>query len=191
MKVKILNECGYEEALFGLGLSYGLTEDSDIQVLEENQELADKLVGTSYKVVYKEGGHNKFLESIQVWLDVTAPRYWWSEADTYRVGSTKQSASTMHTLLKKPFTQDMFENSIPLEYLAYLEKMRIEKDFTSIKNLLPEGFLQRRIWNVNYKVLRNILSQRRFHRLVQWNYFCMEIYKNINHPSYFKDIMSA
>jgi len=76
------------------------------------------------KLYNKDGGHNKFLEMIYVWLDVIAPRYWWQEADTYRI-STKQSASTMHTLHKEEFTQNNFQYSIQPEYLNYLNKKKM------------------------------------------------------------------
>lgn len=187
MKVKILNECGFEESLVGLGLSYGIIDK--VETEDQFLELVKRLAKASLALASKDGGHNKFLESVQVWLDVTAPRYWWSEADTYRVGETKQSQSTMHTLIKVPIVQDMFEEPIPESILYELEKLRLCKKFVSLKNLLPEGFLQRRIWNLNYKVLRNILSQRKDHRLEQWRYFCQYIYENIKHPEYFEDII--
>ena len=79
MKVEILKEAGYDEALLGLSLSYGTT-------IERAEEVAKKIAS-------KNGGHNKFLESIIMWIDVTAPRYWWSQMDTYRM-MTKQSQST-------------------------------------------------------------------------------------------------
>ncbi len=75
MKTKLLHEHGSQEALLGLSLSY----DSEPNIKVANQ------------LAHKQGGHNKFLESIVVWLDITAPRYWWQEFDTYRIGITKQS----------------------------------------------------------------------------------------------------
>ena len=85
--VNKLEEAGYQSALFGLSLNKN-------QPLENMPDVAKKLCN-------KSGGHNKFLESIIIWLDVTAPRYWWQDADTYRL-STKQSQSTNHTILKRP-----------------------------------------------------------------------------------------
>ncbi|MCK9240314.1 hypothetical protein [Desulfocurvus sp.] len=52
------------------------------------------------KLAPLDKGHNKVLESMCVWLDVRMPRYWWQEFDTYRVGVTKQSESTMHILIR-------------------------------------------------------------------------------------------
>ena len=55
--------------------------------------------------------HRKFLRQIQVSVDITAPLYWWKEMDQYRINVTTNSESTMHTIMKKEFTQDMFEIS--------------------------------------------------------------------------------
>jgi len=82
MRIQVLEESGLSHALLGLSLN-------------KNQPL-DNMLTLSDKLASKDGGHNKFLESIAVWLDITAPRYWWSQLDTYRAGVTKQSESTMH-----------------------------------------------------------------------------------------------
>ena len=84
MKIKILKEAGYDEALLGLSLSYNTK-------IERMDKVAAKLY-------CKDGGHNKFLESICVWLDITAARYWWQEFDTYRIGVTKLGSGTTMAL---------------------------------------------------------------------------------------------
>lgn len=53
--------------------------------------------------------HRKFLRQIMVSVDITAPRYWWTEFDTYKVGTTANSTSTMHKLASTPITLDCFE----------------------------------------------------------------------------------
>lgn len=173
MKVAILKEVGCQETLLGLSLSHGVDVDRAAEV--------------ALKLACKDGGENKFLESIYVWLDVTAPRFWWQEADTYRI-SSKQSESTMHTIHKRLLTQDDFEGVIVTdllniinEYVARYQNERSTKRLVELKNVLPEGFLQRRIWVVNYKTLRNILLQRTNHRLPQWKYFCKYITEHVEH----------
>ena len=189
MRVKILREEGFKEALLGLGLSYGLTDE--IYSIEELLAVQQQIYERSLKLYDKGEGHSKFLESIQVWLDLTLPRSLWSEYDTYRVGTSKQSQSTMHTLSKKPFNQNMFEMPIPPEFLSILERQRVSGNpLSELKNLLPEGFLQRRIVSTNYGVLRNILKQRKNHKLQQWKDFCQYIYENVQHPEYFFDIFN-
>lgn len=53
--------------------------------------------------------HRKFLRQIFVSVDITAPLYWWKEYDTYKVGTTANSTSTMHKLTSKPITLEDFE----------------------------------------------------------------------------------
>ena len=96
MLVKILNECGYEESLLGLSLSFY----DHVIPLEEfwTEEKKEKAKKRAAALAFRGGGHNKFLASIFVWLYVQAPRCWWSEYDTYKVATTANSSSTMHTL---------------------------------------------------------------------------------------------
>ncbi len=174
MLVKVMNEYGIDEAICGLSLSYGTT--------------FQKATDISKKLAHKDGGHNKFLESIMVWLDVTAPRYFWQQLDTYRVGITKQSESTMHTIMKKPLTQANFEKEIRFETLIHLNNLIYAGMFDQLKVELPEGFLQRRIICTNYKVLRNIISQRLKHKLVEWQVFCNSLYVQLTHNEYLEDV---
>ena len=87
MHIAIPKEAGYEEAILGLSLN-------------KNQPI-ENMPNVLRRLAHKGGGHSKALESICVWLDITAPRFWWAEFDTYRVGMTKQSQSTIHTLIKR------------------------------------------------------------------------------------------
>jgi len=171
MKVKILKECGYEEALFGLSLSYNV---NDMQKIEQR----------AIKLAQMGGGHNKFLESIILWIDIDAPRYWWSQFDTYRIGVTKQSQSTMHTILKRELTIKDFEDTIYGNILDILNRYIKIKDFEMVKAHLPESFLQRRIICTNYKTVRCIISQRHGHKLKQWQNFINSIYEQINYPNF-------
>jgi len=182
MKIKILRESGYEEALFGIGLSFGVTDFSRLE------KVATVLFN-------KDGGHNKFLESIQLWIEITAPRYWWQEFDTYRVGITKQSESTIHTIMKSKLNQSHFESPLNEDILEFLNiciqdyknsksTEQKKQNFKILKNHLPEGFLQKRIVNTNYKVLRNILQQRKNHKLDEWRVFNSEIYNQVYHVEF-------
>ena len=53
--------------------------------------------------------HRKFMRQIFVSVDITAPLYWWKEFDTYKVGTTANSTSTMHKLATTPITLNCFE----------------------------------------------------------------------------------
>lgn len=54
--------------------------------------------------------HRKFMRMITVYLDITAPLYWWKEFDTYKVGTVANSCSTMHKIHAKEFTIDDFSH---------------------------------------------------------------------------------
>lgn len=175
MKVTILQEEGYEWALLGLSLSY-------------NQP-PDKMHKVARRLCSKNGGHNKFLESVVVWLDVTGPRFWWCQLDTYRIGVTKQSESTMHTLTKRPLTKYDFSRNLPAQTLNRLNGLINDGAFDQLKGELPEGFLQRRIICTNYKALRHIIGQRKDHRLSEWREFIDQLVSQLDHPEFVEDLL--
>lgn len=178
IRAKVLREAGHEEALLGMSLSHGLHKKE----MSENERWERKLK-VARGLAHKQGGHNKFLESIIVWLDVTAPRYWWQQADTYRI-SSKQSESTMHTILKGCLEQYAFYEPIPVELLDYLNRQIEAKELDKVKRVLPESFMQRRIWCLSYKTLQNMYHQRINHKLQEWRDFLGLVVDGIEHPEY-------
>ena len=131
--------------------------------------------------------HRKFMRMIVVYVDVTAPRYWWAEADTYKVGTVANSCSTMHKIHTKELTPDDFshefffgEEELVLERILYqLNYCREKFNATGNKNwwwkiiqLLPQSYNQRRTLMLNYEVLANIYHARRNHKLTEWREFC-------------------
>ncbi len=131
--------------------------------------------------------HCKHLRMIFVWTDITAPRYWWNEFDTYRAGVEKVSCSTMHKLMARPLTRDDFEHdSMNNDFLDYvieslntsMEAWRFEHNpeekkeiWRSIIQALPQSYLQKRTVCMSYAALRNIVKQREGHKLVEWKQF--------------------
>lgn len=171
MKVDVLKIDGIEEALLGMGLSYGLTSDKKIRCLKD-AKLAARLTKICVKCAKRGNGEDKFLRMIQIWADITAPRFWWAEFDTYKVGTVALSESTMHTLGKRPLEQKDFEGGLFIEFIDWLNTyVCADSSIESKKRVLPEGFLQRRIVNFSYAVFANMIRQRRKHRLPQWHYF--------------------
>ena len=181
MQIKILQECGYEWAKLGTSLS-------------RNQP-KEKMVSVCAKLAHAGEGHSKFLEFISVWIDILAPRYWWQQMATYRIGNSWLSQSTMYTITKRELTFIDFTGNVSQDILitinAFIQQYKktddpIIKDFwfNMIKCNLPEGFLQRRIMITNYKALRNIILQRSNHKLSEWKYFCSEVLKQIEHPEF-------
>lgn len=186
MQVTVLSEHGYEEALRGMAYSY---HDRNIPVNEwwgsqyaKSQRRAEKLANMG-------GGHNKFLESMTVYIDIEATRAFWSEFDTYRVGTTKQSESTMHTLSKRAPQYTDFEEGTPTYMIDAFIAMwyKHKDDVTTLKQCLPEGWLQRRLVVTNYKVLKNIVEQRRGHRYKWWDVFIKEVLDQLKYKEFVWD----
>jgi len=168
IEVRVVEEHGYETALLGLSLSYGRDP-------KEMEQVARRLR-------FQGDGHNKFLESIVIWLDVDAPRYFWQQYDTYRVGVTKQSESTMHTMTVRPLAQEDFAHPIPSEHLTFLNRLIDQEAWEEVKRSLPESFLQRRIVCQNYMSLQRVIRQRRHHRLSEWPEFVHQVLRQAEHP---------
>lgn len=128
----------------------------------------------------------KFLRMIHVQLDVTAPLYWHKEADQYKVGTVTDSCSTMHKIHAKEFTMDDFSHEhlySPLHDLKptvdllnmYRERFietKDKEDWWQLIQLLPSSYNQRRTWDLNYAVLRNIYHARRNHKIDEWHTLC-------------------
>ena len=131
--------------------------------------------------------HAKFRRMIPILVTITAPLYWWKEFDTYKVGTTANSCSTMHTIHKKPFTTDDFSDELLqggsvdtlndiIDDLNFNRNMYLDtgaREFwDSIIQLLPTSYNQTRTVSLNYEVLRNIYFARRNHKLSEWHTLC-------------------
>lgn len=139
------------------------------------------------RLIRAGSSHRKFLRQIFVSVDITAPRYWFAEFDTYKVGTTANSCSTMHKITAKEFTLDDFshEHLIPraLDTLqatvdalnAYRSDYIQTKDkiaWWQLIQLLPQSYNQKRTVTMTYENLLNMVSQRRGHKLDEWHDFC-------------------
>ena len=141
------------------------------------------------KLVSAGTDHSKFMRMINVTVDITAPMFWWSEYDTYKVGTVRNSCSKMHTIHIKPFDIDDFTHEgcdkIPaaIDTLMYVvgecEHLRKlyndteqKKYWRAIIELLPESFNMRATVQLNYAVLRNMYHARKNHPLSEWHDFC-------------------
>ena len=148
------------------------------------------------KLVNAGTDHRKFMRMITVYLDITAPLYWWKEFDTYKVGTVANSCSTMHKIADKEFKLSDFSTEFLLvdepipgrDYSAFgmmcativnLNKFRDlylrtkdKKYWWQMIQLLPSSYNQRRTVMLNYEVLANIYKSRRNHKLDEWVEFC-------------------
>jgi hypothetical protein len=193
MQVEVLREAGAEEAALGLSLSfYDHADDLWTWWDDEKEERAKYRVG---KLAFKGGGHNKCLASMAVWLYVQAPRCWWSEFDTYKVGVTANSSSTMHTLSKRTTNVNDYEEGTSarsIEAFNYClqdfhdPKSPYYHDISALKVNLPEGWLQERQICCNYMSLQNIIRQRDGHRLKYWKQFIDAVLDQVKYPELLK-----
>ena len=134
--------------------------------------------------------HRKFMRMIAVYADVTAMQPWWSEFDTYKVGSVRNSCSKMHKIHVKEFAEDDFEHKgidecgdftknvfkVVVEQCEVLrQKFNVTQDkkyWRALIELLPEGYRMRATVMLNYEVLANIYKSRKNHKLDEWRDFC-------------------
>ncbi len=145
--------------------------------------------------------HRKFMRMIIVYVDITAPLYWWKEFDTYKVGTVANSCSTMHKIQAKEFTLDDFSHehlkhdaiSTMHDIIADLNSYReLYYDWKKLENhtkeawgvdtqkdvwwqmiqLLPSSYNQKRTIMLNYEVLANMYKSRKNHKLDEWHDFC-------------------
>lgn len=136
--------------------------------------------------------HRKFMRMITVYVDITAPLYWWKEYDTYKVGTVANSCSTMHKIADKEFTLDDFsfehigEGITTNVFYECAEQIidclnEARRCFLDDKNkswwwqmiqLLPSSYNQKRTVMLNYEVLANMYKSRRNHKLDEWHTLC-------------------
>jgi len=161
--------------------------DSVFELGEADRALMEKL--------NKAGGrsHAKFMRFINVCVDITAPRYWWQEFSTYKVGVSMNSCSTMFSILKRPLTLDDFSteglcayalrnlndtvaciNDLIADYKAVKGDQLLQ-----VKKLLPESYMIKATVQMNYEVLHRMYSDRHNHRLPEWSFWFSEWVKTL------------
>lgn len=184
VEVNIINEFGYEIALEGLSYNH-------LQPIERMPKVLEKLSSMG-------GGHDKVLRMIQVWMTLRCPRFFWQEFDTYKIGTTASSESTMHSIHKRlllptDFDDNIIDSSVLESLNAMVVNLQVANDpyekqeaLIRLKRALPEGFMQKRMVNLNYAVLRNIIAQRSTHKLPHWQQFVSQVFNQIEHPELLK-----
>ena len=165
-------------------------------------------MGLAKRLIAGGSEHRKFLRQIFVTVDITAPLYYFKEFDTYRIGVTENSTSTMHKLDSTPITLDCFElgdysseldmiDDVPLglrvdSFIDDLEQMRQKYLMTNDKRYwkelvrwLPNGWLQTRTVTMNYENLLSMYHQRRNHKLTEWSIDFINFIKSLPYASDF------
>lgn len=188
LKIENVSTSGWKAAIRGMRNPKNSWAQIDSAVVNGN----GFVVGNNdYDLMYKLASagtdHGKFMRMIHVQCDVTAPLYWWKEADQYKVGTVTDSCSTMHKIHAKEFTLDDFSHEHLNDestdcLLKLIDLLNCNRElFLKDKNkswwwqmiqLLPSSYNQLRTWDLNYAVLQNIYHARRNHKLDEWHTFC-------------------
>ena len=178
--VKVFNVEGAIRGMRNPMNSWGKSDSTEGHIGDEDFALMKRL--------FKAGTeHRKYLRQIFVSCEILAPLYWWKEFDTYKVGTTANSCSTMHKIHEKRFTIDDFSTDhllgagkstledviCELNYFreSYLEDKN-KLCWWQLIQLLPSSYNQLRTVTMNYEVLANIIRQRKNHKLDEWIVFC-------------------
>ena len=200
MKIEVMEIAGLYPALYGMRNPMDSWEKSDTVWMEPGGPYTNSSYNQKYCVGVGKADHElsvrlqkagpehcKHLRMVQVYANITAPRYWWTEFDTYRAGVEKVSCSTMHRLMARPLELEDFAHDAPtsvrfeeiINYLNFLmddyknEKNPVLKQLTwkKIIQTLPQSYLQKRTVMMSYAALRNMYRQREGHKLSEWHQF--------------------
>lgn len=210
IKIKNTDVYGFEAAIRGMRNAMNSWKKSDSGYMTEYDEggfeaefykIGQNDLKLMQSLVKAGSDHSKFMRMINVTLDITAPLYWWKEFDTYKVGTVRNSCSTMHKISEKEFTLDDFSwehiemlevdilnngkkrfylfnqlrdyiiQTLNIARAEYL-KTKDKKYWWQMIQLLPSSYNQRSTVQFNYAVLRNMYHSRKNHKLDEWIEFC-------------------
>ena len=187
IKFEQIEVWGIKHAIRGMRNPLNSWERSDTVFDGNKMCLGENDVDLMTRLIRGGAPHRKFLRQIFVSVDITAPLYWWKEFDTYKVGTTANSCSTMHKIHAKKFELVDFstEHLSPLSINALksvIDVMNLEREhYIACKDkdcwwqmiqLLPTSYNQKRTVTMTYENLLNMLEYRRGHKLDEWRMFC-------------------
>ena len=188
IKVENIGAWGFRHAIRGMRNPLNSWDRSDSKFDYDKMCLGENDLALMRKLYAAGQPHRKYLRQIFVSMDITAPLYWWKEFDTYKVGTTANSCSTMHKLTAKEFTIEDFSfedcdrwtkdvvcsciiNALNMNRLKYLETKDKEL-WRQMVQLLPSSYNPRRTVTMTYENVMNILDYRQGHKLSEWNEYC-------------------
>lgn len=166
IKIELVDIAGFPAVLRAIRFPHGLEHRSEVKTnfnidngVGENVEMVQhnvmdinpKDIQLLSNLVASGDEHAKVVRGVLVYVEITAPRFWWVEMDTYHIGAERlASESTMHIQGKNLSTDELVE----------------------MKSNLKEGTMQKRAQYFSYQTLRRIYFQRVNHRLPHWKKFC-------------------
>lgn len=186
IKVEKIEVWGFEHSVRGLRNPMNSWARSDSS-FEKCIKIGENDLALMRKLYAAGQPHRKYLRQIFAVMDITAPLYWWKEFDTYKVGTTANSCSTMHKIAAKEFTLSDFstEHLVGKSVAALqnvLDVMNLEREhYLAAKDkdcwwqmiqLLPSSYNQRRTVSMTYENVMNMLDYREGHKLDEWREFC-------------------
>ena len=218
IKVEAIEVFGIEGAMRGMRNPLNSWDKADTTVSDDILEIGENDLNLATRLIKAGTEHRKFLRMIHVQMDVIAPLYWWKEADTYKVGTTTNSCSTMHKIAVKEFTLDDFshehliddqndfenENGQVYSYKDFLYydvldvlntarrqylETKDKKYWWQMIQLLPSSYNQRRTIDMSMEAVLNILHQRSHHKLDEWIELCDTMLKQIPYCQEFYNAM--
>lgn len=198
IRIENIEVIGWEHSIRGMRNPMNSWDKSDSGYVElcgrcgnEDFEIGEKDFDLMMKLSNAGTDHSKFLRMIVVYCDITAPLYWWKEFDTYKVGTVRNSCSTMHKIHSKEFTMDDFScehlinGSSKIILKGVIDLMnQYRNQFLSTNDkeywwqmiqLLPSSYNQTATVMLNYQVLKNMYHSRKNHKLDEWKSFCQWI----------------
>ena len=224
IKIENVEVWGFEHTIRGMRNPMNSWDKSDSyhNYSVEYKESGEEIHHPYYRVgandldimcrLYKAGHpHRKYLRQIMVSMNITAPLYWWKEFDTYKVGVTRNSCSTMHKIHSKEFTLDDFSHEhlisdepvpckivsprqcldVQIQVLNTYREMYLEykdkKYWWQMIQLLPSSYNQKATITCNYENIVNIIEYRSDHKLDEWRTFCETM---LNELPYLKEIIN-
>ncbi len=192
IKIEDIDVYGWEPAIRGMRNPMNSWDKSDTIFDGDKWCLGENDLKLMQQLSAAGNDHAKFLRMINVTMDITAPLYWWSEFDTYKVGTVRNSCSKMHKIHIKEFSHNDFSHEsiysidyakmVFVKYCSMCERLR--KDFNKIGDVkywkalieaLPEGYNMCATVQLNYQVLKSMYWARRNHKLDEWKYFCVQV----------------
>ena len=201
IKIENTEVYGFEAAIRGMRNpmnSWSRSDSNFKTIIRDNGKYVEDFIGDNdlklMRQLAKSGPvHAKYRRMITVTCDITAPLYWWKEFDTYKVGTVRNSCSTMHKIADKAFTYDDFStehiggvpNCDPLYCSAFETIIEVLNEarhcyldtrdkayWWQMIQLLPSSYNQRATVQLNYEVLAGMYYWRKDHKLDEWHTFC-------------------
>ena len=204
IKIENIEVFNFEGAFRGLRnpMNSWNKSDSYIDALTNKYIVGENDLKLAQRMIGAGTDESKFMRQIFVSMDITAPLYWWKEADTYKIATVSNSCSTMHKITSSEIAEENYsfdpEPDKPLTDLPTDDYVRIldiknravadvewlRKKYNETKDkrywrlliqINPDGWLQKRTWTGNYQNLRNMYFARKNHKLIEWIQFCQII----------------